>query len=173
MAFIIRARVETLRDLGMCQHPFGSFCLLQGLETLSLRANRHCQNANAIASWLKSRPEVTWVSHPSLTDNPYHAQANRYFRKGTYGSVLCFGVKGGSACASKLIDNLKMISHLANVGDAKTLIICPAVTTHQQLTDSEQAAAGVKPDMCRLSVGIEHLNDIKSDLENALVASQQ
>lgn len=123
VAFAIRLRVESLRDFGGCQNPFGSFLLLQGLETLSLRMERHCSNANALAAWLSSHPSVTWVSHPSLSSHGHHSLAKKYFRENCYGAVLCFGVKGGVEAAKKFIDNLKLVSHLANVGDVRTLAI--------------------------------------------------
>lgn len=168
IAFAIRARVETLRDLGACQNPFGSFMLIQGLETLSLRVERHCYNALELARWLRSSEHVAWVSYAGLKDHPYHSTAKKYFRRGMYGAVLAFGVKGGIANGKAFIDNCKLASHLANVGDAKTLVIHPASTTHEQLSESEQATAGVSADMVRVSVGIEHIDDIKEDFEQAL-----
>jgi len=167
VAFIIRARVEGLRDLGPCQNPFGSFLLLQGLETLSLRVDRSCENALALARWLKAQPQVTWVSYPGLDDHPYHERASNYLKKG-FGAVLAFGVKGGLEAGQTFVDNVKLASHLANVGDAKTLVIHPSSTTHQQLAAEEQLAAGVTPDMVRVSVGIEHIEDIKADFAQAL-----
>lgn len=172
MAFIIRARVEALRDFGPAQNPFGSFLLLQGLETLSLRAERHCYNALELAKWLKTQPEVSWVNYPGLEDHPEHALAKKYLKNG-FGGVLGFGVKGGRENAKKFVANLKLASHLANVGDAKTLVIQPSTTTHQQLSDEEQASAGVTPDFIRVSAGIEHIDDIKRDFKNALEASQK
>eukprot|EP00179_Madagascaria_erythrocladioides_P007980 CAMPEP_0198320760 /NCGR_PEP_ID=MMETSP1450-20131203/9615_1 /TAXON_ID=753684 ORGANISM="Madagascaria erythrocladiodes, Strain CCMP3234" /NCGR_SAMPLE_ID=MMETSP1450 /ASSEMBLY_ACC=CAM_ASM_001115 /LENGTH=443 /DNA_ID=CAMNT_0044024253 /DNA_START=193 /DNA_END=1524 /DNA_ORIENTATION=+ len=172
IAFAIRARVEGLRDFGPCQDPFGSFLLLQGLETLPLRAERHCQNANELARWLKERSEVEWVSHPSLEDNPAKPMADKYFREGCYGSVITFGVKGGTEAAVAFINSVSLASHLANVGDAKTLCIAPAATTHEQLTEEEQQAAGVTPDMVRISVGIEHIDDIKADFDAAFRATK-
>ena len=166
IAFIIRARVEGLRDLGPCQSPFNSFLNLQGLETLSLRVQRHCDNAMELATWLQSRDDVSWVSFPGLSDHPYHEQAKRYLQHG-FGSVLAFGVTGGFEAAKTFIDSVELASHLANVGDAKTLIIHPASTTHQQLSDEEQRQSGVKPDMVRISVGIEHIDDIEADLAQA------
>jgi len=171
MAFAIRFRVEILRDYGGCQNPFGSFLLIQGLETLSLRVQRHVDNALALAKWLKTQPQVSWVSYPGLEEHASHALAKKYLKNG-FGAVLTFGVKGGKAAGAKLIDNLKLFSHLANVGDVRTLVIHPASTTHQQLSDQEQLATGVKPDMIRISVGIEHIDDIIADLKNALAASQ-
>ena len=169
VAFIIRARVEGLRDFGPCQNPFGSFQLLQGLETLSLRVDRSCENALALARWLKNHPQVTWVTYPGLEDHPYHDRAKKYLRNG-FGSVLAFGIEGGVKAGQTLVDNVKLASHLANVGDAKTLIIHPASTTHQQLAAEEQVSAGVTPDLVRISVGIEHIDDIIADLEDAFAA---
>ncbi|MBO6575117.1 MAG: O-acetylhomoserine aminocarboxypropyltransferase/cysteine synthase [Rhodothermales bacterium] len=168
-AFIIRARVEGLRDLGPCQNPFGSFLLLQGLETLSLRVQRASDNALELARWLQERDEVAWVSYPGLEDHPYHRAATKYLTNG-YGAVLAFGVRGGREAGQSFVDNVKLASHLANVGDAKTLVIHPSSTTHQQLTIDEQAASGVTPDLIRASVGIEHIEDIKSDFAQALAA---
>jgi len=167
IAFIIRARVEGLRDWGPAISPFNSFLLLQGLETLSLRVQRHVDNALEIARWLSQHPKVESVLYPGLENNPYHHLAKKYLTHG-FGGVLMFKVKGGTKAADKLINNLKLISHLANVGDAKTLIIHPASTTHEQLSPEEQKAAGVEPGQLRLSVGIEHVDDIKADLEQAL-----
>jgi O-acetylhomoserine (thiol)-lyase len=169
IAFIIRARVEGLRDFGPALSPFNSFLFLQGLETLSLRVERHNQNAIALAAWLEKHPAVSWVSHPSLPSHPSHALAKKYLRNG-FGSVLTFGIKGGSAAGRKFIDSVKLASHLANVGDAKTLVIHPNTTTHQQLSDAEQKTSGVTPDLVRVSVGIEHIEDIKADFEQAFAA---
>ena len=171
MAFAIRARVEGLRDLGPAQNPFGSFLLLQGLETLSLRVERHVANAQALAEWLEKNENVSWVSYPGLSSHPSHELAKKYLKKG-FGGVLAFGVKGAREQGKKFVDSVKLASHLANVGDAKTLVIHPSSTTHQQLSEEEQTAAGVKPDMIRVSVGIEHIDDIKADFEQALKASQ-
>ena len=167
LAFIIRARVEGLRDLGPCQNPFGSFLLLQGLETLSLRVQRSCDNALELAHWLLARPEVSWVSYPGLETHPYHENARQYLRNG-FGPVLSFGVEGGLEAGQAFVNNTKLASHLANVGDAKTLVIHPASTTHQQLAREEQVSAGVTEDLIRVSVGIEHIDDIKSDFSQAL-----
>jgi O-acetylhomoserine (thiol)-lyase len=167
IAFIIRARVEGLRDYGSALSPFNAFLLLQGIETLSLRVQRHTDNALALAQWLSSHPKVEKVDYPGLPDNPYHNLAKKYLKHG-FGGVLSFLVKGGKDAADKVINNLKLISHLANVGDAKSLIIHPASTTHQQLSDEEQHSAGVIPGQLRLSVGIEHIDDIKADLDQAL-----
>ena len=166
IAFIIRARVEGLRDMGPCLTPFNAFLFLQGLETLSLRVDRHCQNAMTLATWLQQHESVTWVSYPGLADHPYHEQASKYLRGG-FGSVLAFGIKGGAEAGAKFIDSVKLASHLANVGDAKTLVIHPATTTHQQLTSDEQRQSGVEEDLVRVSVGIEHVDDIKEDFEQA------
>jgi len=171
MAFIIAARVEGMRDLGPCQNPFGSFLLLQGIETLSLRMERHSENAVKLANHLKGHAAVEWVSHQSLPDHPSAANVARYFRKGAFSPMLALGVKGGKAAAERFIDAVKLASHLANVGDAKTLVIHPASTTHEQLSDEEQAAAGVKADMVRVSVGIEHIDDIIADFDQALAAA--
>ncbi|KAK3273890.1 hypothetical protein CYMTET_17897 [Cymbomonas tetramitiformis] len=171
VAFVLRARVEGLRDLGMCQNPFGSFQLLQGVETLALRMERHCQNTNELALWLQSHDKVSWVSHPSLPNHPYHVRAKEYFRQDCYGAVLSFGVKGGLSGGLAFINSVKLCSHLANVGDAKTLVIHPASTTHEQLTPEEQLSSGVTDDMVRVSVGIEHIDDIKADFEQALAAA--
>jgi len=165
--FIIRARVEGLRDFGPAQSPFNSFLLLQGLETLSLRVQRHVENALALAKWLESHPAVTKVNYPGLENSPYHANAKKYLSNG-FGAVLSFEVKGSKENATKIVDSLQLVSHLANVGDAKTLIIQPSATTHQQLSDDEQLAAGVTPNLLRVSVGIEHIDDIKADFEQAL-----
>lgn len=167
IAFIIRARVEGLRDFGPALSPFNSFLLLQGLETLSLRVERTVENALKIARWLEAHPEVEWVNYPGLPSSPYHQVARRYLKRG-YGGVLTFALKGGRERAAAFVNHLQLISHLANVGDAKTLIIHPASTTHQQLSDAEQLAAGVQPNLLRLSVGIEHVDDIIADIEQAL-----
>ncbi len=162
--FIIRARVEGLRDFGPSQSPFNSFLLIQGLETLSLRVQRHVDNALELAQWLEAHPQVEKVVYPGLPSSPYHENAKKYLKNG-FGGVLSFEVKGGKEAAVKFVDNLKLISHVANVGDTKTLIIQPSATTHQQLSDADQLAAGVKPSSLRVSVGIEHIDDIKADLE--------
>lgn len=167
IAFAIRARVEGLRDIGASQSPFNAFLLLQGLETLSLRVQRHVDNAFALAQWLQTQSQVAWVSYPGLPDHPYHGLAKKYLRHG-FGGVLTFGVRGGASAATKVIDAFKLASHLANVGDAKTLVIHPAGTTHQQLSETEQRASGVTPDLIRVSVGIEHIDDIKDDFAQAL-----
>src|ERR1035437_3097761 len=167
IAFIIRARVEGLRDYGPVISPFNSFLLLQGLETLSLRVQRHVENALELAKWLQKQPKVISVDYPGLPDNHYHTIAKKYLKNG-FGGVLAFTVKGGAEAGDKLVNNLKLISHLANVGDAKSLIIQPASTTHQQLSEEEQRKSGVIPGLLRLSVGIENIEDIKADLLQAL-----
>ena len=171
IAFIIRARVEGLRDYGATISPFNAFLLIQGLETLSLRVQRHVDNALAIAQWLESHPLVDKVNYPGLASSPYHPLAKKYLKNG-FGGVLSFKIKGESQLADTFINHLTLISHLANVGDAKTLIIHPASTTHQQLSAEEQLSSGVVPGLVRLSVGIEHLDDIKADLERGFAAIQ-
>lgn len=166
IAFIIRARVEGLRDFGNAVSPFNSFLLLQGLETLSLRVERHSSNALALAQWLQNHPKVEKVNYTGLESNKYNALAKKYL-KGGFGSVFTFDIKGGFEAAKTFINNLKLVSHLANVGDAKTLAIHSASTTHEQLSKEEQAAAGVGEGMVRVSVGIEHIDDIKADFEQA------
>ncbi|HKL62424.1 MAG TPA: O-acetylhomoserine aminocarboxypropyltransferase/cysteine synthase [Woeseiaceae bacterium] len=166
IAFIIRARVEGLRDLGPALSPFNSFLLLQGLETLSLRAQRHADNSLELARWLGERPDVSFVNYPGIESHPYHERAKHYFTNG-YGAVLTFGIRGGAEAGRRFIESVELASHLANVGDAKTLVIHPATTTHQQLSEAEQRSAGVTPDMIRVSVGIEHIDDIKADFEQA------
>ena len=165
--FIIRARVEGLRDFGPSQSPFNSWLNIQGLETLSLRVQRHVDNALELAKWLEQHPAVDKVNYPGLTSSPHHELAKKYLKNG-FGAVLTFEVKGGKENASQLINNLKLVSHLANVGDAKTLIIQPSATTHQQLSDEEQLSAGVLPNSVRVAVGLEHIDDIKADFEQAL-----
>jgi O-acetylhomoserine (thiol)-lyase len=166
IAFAIRARVEGLRDYGAAQSPFNSFLLIQGLETLSLRVERHVQNALALAEWLEQHENVEYVLYPGLKSNKYHALAKKYLTNG-FGGVLQVGIKGGKEKAAKLIDSLILASHLANVGDAKTLVIHPASTTHEQLSEVEQIASGVAPNQIRVSVGIEHIEDIKADFKQA------
>jgi len=167
IAFAIRARVEGLRDYGPALSPFNAFLLLQGLETLSLRVQRHVDNALELAQWLTKQPQVIAVSYPGLPTSPYHNLAKKYLKHG-FGGVLSFTVKGGAEAGDKVINNLKLISHLANVGDAKSLIIHPASTTHQQLSSEEQISSGVLPGLLRLSVGIENIEDIKADLLQSL-----
>ena len=171
IAFIIRARVESLRDIGACQAPFNSFLLTQGLETLSLRIDRHNENALAVARWLKRHQRVEWVWYPGLEDHPHHALAKKYLRPGHFGSIIVFGVKGGLEAGRAFIDNVVLSSHLANVGDAKTLVIHPASTTHEQLSLQEQEESGVTPGQVRISVGLEHIDDILEDLDIALNAT--
>ncbi len=168
IAFIIRARVEGLRDLGPALSPFNAFLLLQGLETLSLRVDRHCQNALQLARWLEKHPRVEWVWYPGLESHPSHQRAKQYLREGLFGSMLAFGIRGGKEAGTRFVNSVQLASHLANVGDAKTLVIHPASTTHQQLSDEEQQAAGVTPDQIRVSVGIEHIDDIIADFDKAL-----
>lgn len=172
VAFIIRARVEGLRDIGASQNPFGSFLLLQGLETLSLRVQRSVDNALELARWLKEQPQVSWVSYPGLEDHPYHERAKRYLTRG-YGAVLSFGIEGGIEAGKKFVSSVKLASHLANVGDAKTLVIHPSSTTHQQLASEEQLTAGVTPDLIRVSLGIEHIDDLRDDFAQAFAAVGQ
>ena len=169
IAYIIRARVEGLRDFGPAPSPFNSFLFLQGLETLSLRVQRSDDNALALAKWLEQHPLVETVNYPGLESSPYHKLAKKYLRNG-FGSILSFTVKGTKEQTTKLLDNMKLLSHLANMGDAKSLIIQPSATTHQQLTDAEQLSAGVLPNQLRVSVGIEHIDDIKADFEQAFAA---
>ena len=168
VAFGIRGRVEGPRDLGMCGAPFTSSLTLQGLETLSLRIDRHDSNALKLAQWLEKHPSVAWVNYPGLPDHPYHEMAKRYLRPGLFGSMLNFGVKGGMEAGKKFIDSVKLASLLANVGDAKTLVIHPGSTTHQQLSDEEQTMSGVSSDLVRVSVGIEHIDDIIEVFDQAL-----
>jgi O-acetylhomoserine (thiol)-lyase len=164
--FIIRARVEGLRDWGPAISPFNSFLLLQGVETLSLRVQRHVDNALALAKWLEKHPQVATVNYPGLETSPYHSLAKKYLRNG-FGGVLSFSIQGDKQTAQNFVDSLKLTSHLANVGDAKTLIIQPSATTHQQLSEEEQISAGVTPTLLRVSVGIEHIEDIIADFEQA------
>ncbi len=166
IAFIIRARVEGLRDFGTALSPFNAFQLIQGLETLSLRVERHVENALNLAIWLENHPQVEKVNYPGLASSPYNSLAKKYLKKG-FGGVLSFELKGSKENAIKFIDSLELVSHLANVGDAKTLIIQPSATTHQQLSIDEQLAAGVTPNLLRVSVGIENIIDIKADFEQA------
>lgn len=171
LAYIIKARVQLLRDLGPALSPFNSFLFLQGLETLHLRMERHSQNAMAVAKHLESHPLVSWVNYPGLSLHPQYELAKKYHKRGLYGAILGFGIKGGSDAGRKFIENLKLFSHLANVGDAKSLAIHPATTTHSQLSVQEQLSTGVTEDFVRLSVGLESLDDIIDDIDNALEAS--
>jgi len=166
-AYLMKARAENLRDLGPCLSPFNAFLFLQGLETLHVRMERHVRNAEQVAQFLADHPCVSWVSYPGLPDSPYRELAKKYLPKGC-GAIFTFGVKGGRETGARFIEELRLISHLANVGDAKTLIIHPASTTHQQLTDEQQIAAGVSPDLVRISVGLEEVDDICWDLDRAL-----
>ena len=168
LAFALRARIEGLRDWGPALSPFNSFLLLQGLETLSLRIERHSSNAMELANWLDNHEKISEVNYPGLSLDPYHSQAKKYLTSRGMGCMLMFSLKGGFEDAVKFIDSLKLASHLANVGDAKTLVIHPASTTHQQLSEKEQNSAGVTPTMVRVSVGLEHIDDIKADFEQAL-----
>jgi len=166
-AFIMKTRVQILRDFGGCQSPFNSWLFIQGLETLSLRLDRHVQNAQAVSEYLEKHPKVSWVSYPGLKSHPDYARAKKYLPKGP-GAILGFGVKGGLAAGKRFIDRLQLFSHLANVGDSKSLAIHPASTTHSQLDPEEQASAGVTPDFVRLSIGTEDIEDILWDLDQAL-----
>ncbi|KAG0635785.1 Cys/Met metabolism PLP-dependent enzyme-domain-containing protein [Tuber brumale] len=170
ISFAIRVRVEILRDLGSCLNPFGAFQLIQGLETLSLRVERHVSNTLALARWLEKHERVAWVSYPGLESHPSHEMAKKYLKRG-FGGVLSFGLKGGEDQVVSMVDSLKLASNLANVGDAKTLVIHPASTTHEQLTDEEQLNSGVTKDLIRVSVGIEHIDDIVEDFIQAFEKS--
>mgnify|MGYP000423855517 CR=1 FL=1 len=167
IAFAIRVRVEALRDIGPAPSPFNSFLHIQGLETLSLRIERHNENALKLAQWLQDNDNVEWINFTGLPEHPHHELAKKYFKEGHFGSVFTFGVKGGFEKARKFIEEVQLSSHLANVGDAKTLVIHPASTTHQQLAEDEQKASGVTNDLIRVSVGIEHIDDIIADFEQA------
>ena len=169
IAFAIRVRVEGLRDLGAALSPFNAFLLLQGVETLSLRVQRHADNALELARWLEGQPKVAWVNYPGLESHPDHEVATRILTNG-FGAVLSFGIEGGPQQAERFIDSVELASHLANVGDAKTLVIHPASTTHQQLNREEQLSSGVTDDLVRVSVGIEHIDDIKADFAKAFAA---
>ncbi len=172
IAYIIRCRTHLLRDMGACMSPFASFLFLMGLETLHVRMPRHCENAMKVARHLKEHPAVTWVNYPGLPEHPFHANARKYLKNGC-GAILGFGIKGGAEAGKRFINSVKLLSHLANIGDAKTLCIHPASTTHSQLTPEEQAATGVVPEYVRLSVGIEDIEDILADIDQALAASQE
>ena len=167
VAFISKIRLQLLRDLGSCLSPFNAFLFLQGLETLSLRMEKHSSNALLVAEHLQDHPGVAWVNYPGLVDHPSHASAEKYL-KGGYGGLLGFGIKGGLEAGKRFIESVQLFSHLANIGDSKSLVIHPASTTHQQLTPAEQAATGVSPDYIRLSIGIEDIEDIIADLDRAL-----
>lgn len=167
VAFVTKIRVSLLRDTGACIAPFNSWLMLQGLETLHLRQEKHSANALEIARWLSQHPAVSWVNYPGLPDNQYHKVSSKYLKKG-FGGMVGFGVKGGRDASAKFIDNVKLLSHLANLGDTKTLVIHPGSTTHQQLSDEELLSVGITPDFIRLSVGIEDVEDIKADMDQAL-----
>src|SRR5947209_6643405 len=171
LAYIIKVRVEGLRDFGPCISPFNSFLFIQGIETLKFRMEAHSRNALAVAQWLGTQPAITWVKYPGLKSSPYYQLSQKYLPAGQ-GSIVTFGIKGGLEAGKKLIDNAKIFSHLANLGDAKSLIIHPASTTHQQLNDAQQLDAGVTKDLVRISVGIEDVDDIIWDLDQAIAASQ-
>jgi O-acetylhomoserine (thiol)-lyase len=168
MAYVLKARLQVMRDMGSCISPFNAFLFLQGLETLHLRMERHSQNALAIAKYLQGHEKVSWVNYPGLPDHPQYELAKKYHSKGLFGAMLGFGIKGGLEAGRKFIDNLNVFSLLANIGDAKSLVIHPASTTHQQLSEEEQIASGVTPDFVRMSVGIEDVNDLIEDLDQAL-----
>jgi O-acetylhomoserine (thiol)-lyase len=172
LAYMIKVRVQLLRDIGAALSPFNAFLILQGVETLSLRVQRHCDNAMKVAQFLQSHSAVSWVNYPGLASHPTHALAKKYMPNG-FGAILGFGIKGGLQAGIKFINSLTLLSHLANLGDAKTLVIHPASTTHQQLSPAEQAATGVTEDFVRLSVGIESIEDILADIDQALAASQK
>jgi O-acetylhomoserine (thiol)-lyase len=172
VAFAIKARLQGLRDQGQCLSPFNAFLLLQGIETLHVRMDRHCDNAQRIAEYLAGHPLVSWVNYPGLTTSPYHESAKKYHTRGKFGAILGFGVKGGYEPAKKFINSLQIFSLLANIGDAKSLVIHPASTTHQQLDPAEQLSTGVSADFVRLSVGLENVDDLIADLDQALRASQ-
>jgi len=172
MAYILKMRLTLLRDMGACISPFNSFQIIQGIETLPLRVARHVENAQKVAEWLEKNPLVSWVNYPGLPSHPDHARAKKYLPKGA-GAIIGFGIKGGLKAGSKFIDNVKLLSHLANIGDAKSLVIHPASTTHQQLSAEEQVSTGVTADFIRLSVGIEDVADIIADIAQALQASQK
>jgi len=172
LAYIIKVRVEGLRDFGPCMSPFNSFLFIQGVETLRFRMEAHSRNALEVARWLEKNPAVTWVKYPGLPSSPYHGLAQKYLPKGQ-GSIVTFGIKGGLEAGRKLIDSVQIFSHLANLGDAKSLIIHPASTTHQQLSDTQQLEAGVTKDLVRISVGIEDVEDIIWDLDQAIALSQK
>jgi O-acetylhomoserine (thiol)-lyase len=170
IAYAVHIRTHLLRDMGGCMSPFAAFLFLLGLETLHVRMPQHCRNAQALAEWLASHPRVEWVNYPGLPGHPHHANAKRYLPDGP-GAIIGFGIKGGKAAGVKFINSVKLASHLANIGDAKTLVIHPASTTHQQLSDKEQRATGVTPEYIRLCVGIEDVEDIRADLDQALRAA--
>jgi O-acetylhomoserine (thiol)-lyase len=170
VAYVLRMRTVPLRNLGGCISPDNAWMFLQGVETLPLRMERHSENALAVAQWLKKQPKVEWLRYPGLPEDPAYKTASKYLKKG-FGGMVVFGIKGGRAAGEKFINSLKLLSHLANVGDAKSLAIHPASTTHSQLTEAQQREGGVTPELVRLSIGIEHVDDIKADIEQALKAS--
>lgn len=171
LAYILKMRITLLRDMGACLAPFNAFLFLQGLETLPLRMARHVENARTVAQWLDNHPLVSWVNYPGLANHKNYENARKYLPKGE-GAIIGFGIKGGLESGKRFIDSVKLLSHLANIGDAKSLVIHPASTTHQQLSEEEQLASGVTPDFIRLSIGIENVEDIIADIEQALAASQ-
>lgn len=171
-AYIMKMRLTLLRDLGACLSPFNAFQILQGVETLHVRMPRHVENARTVAQWLEKHPAVSWVNYPGLASHRDSTNAQKYLPRGE-GAIIGFGIKGGVDAGRKFIDNVKLLSHLANIGDAKSLVIHPASTTHQQLTEAEQIASGVSPDFIRLSIGLENVDDIIADIQQALTASQQ
>jgi O-acetylhomoserine (thiol)-lyase len=172
LSYILKMRVTLLRDMGACLSPFNAFQFLQGLETLHVRMPRHVENARAVAAWLEKHPLVSWVNYAGLPSHKDHSRAEKYLPKGT-GAIIGFGIKGGMEAGKKFIDNVKLLSHLANIGDAKSLVIHPASTTHQQLSEEEQVSTGVTADFIRLSIGLEDISDIIADIDQALQASQQ
>jgi len=172
LSYILKMRLTLLRDMGACLSPFNAFQFLQGLETLHVRMPRHVENARAVAAWLEKHPSVSWVNYPGLASHKDNARAKKYLPKGE-GAIIGFGIKGGVEAGKKFIDNVKLLSHLANIGDAKSLVIHPASTTHQQLSEEEQIASGVSPDFIRLSIGLENIDDITADINQALEASQR
>ncbi len=172
LAYILKMRVTLLRDMGPCLSPFNAFQFLQGLETLHVRMPRHCENALEVARYLDKHPAVSWVNYPGLESHPDYQRGQKYLPQGQ-GAIFGFGIKGGAEAGARFIDNVKLASHLANIGDAKTLVIHPATTTHQQLSPEEQVSAGVSPDYVRVSIGIEDVKDIIADLDQALAASQK
>jgi len=172
LSYILKMRVTLLRDMGACLSPFNAFQFLQGIETLHVRMPRHVENARAVAAWLEQSPLVAWVNYPGLASHQDHNRALKYLPKGE-GAIIGFGIKGGIEAGKKFIDNVKLLSHLANIGDAKSLVIHPASTTHQQLSEDEQAASGVTSDFIRLSIGLENVDDIIADIQQALEASQR
>jgi len=170
VAYIIKARVQGMRNIGMCPSPFNSFLFLQGLETLPLRIREQCKNTLELAMWLSKHEKVEWVSYTGLPDHPWHSMAGKYLTGG-FGAVFGFGIKGGRAAGEKFINSVKLASHLANVGDAKTLVLHPASTSHQQMSEEAQRAAGVTPDFIRVAVGLENIEDLEADLDQALRAA--